>query len=208
MESLTESHPSRSINVTMIAIMAALTAVLTAIIIPIPPPVGSLDSSTVLILVVGILYGPALATPIISLGQFVGTLYLTMNMGWPLVFLPGIVAVRGSEAYLVGKLRKKNELFALVIGPVWETIAFLIADIYLFGPVIGILVITTLADLLWIPVAITVIAALRQVFGCQYLDEGFGLKDSKNTRKLLYPSILVIILCWLLIFLAPGIGWI
>ncbi|MCK4825441.1 hypothetical protein KA005_57365, partial [bacterium] len=100
-----------------------------------------------------------------------------------------------------------NELFAITVGPIWETIGFLIADIYLFGPA-GFIVITTLVDLLWIPIAITVIAALRQVFACQYLDEGFGLQNSKNTQKLLYPSILVILLSWLLIFLAPGIGWI
>ena len=207
METSTTPPHSRALHVAMIAIMAALTAVLTAIIIPMPSPIGGFDSSTVLILALGILYGPALATPIISLGAFVGTLYLTMIYGYPLVFLPGIVAVRGSEAYLVGKLRKRNELIALVIGPVWETIAFLIADIYLFGPA-GIFVITTLVDLLWVPIAITVIAALRKVFACQYLDEAFGLQNSENTRKLLYPSLLIILLSWLLIFLAPGIGWI
>jgi hypothetical protein len=197
---------SRSLQISLIAILAALTAVLTAIIIPMPSPIGGFDPSTVLILSLGVLYGPVIATPIIIMGQFVGTLYLTMIYGYPLVFLPGIVAVRGSEAFLVGVLRKKNEMLAVSIGPIWETIAFLIADIYLFGPA-GLIVITTLVDLLWVPVAIIVIGTLRSTFGSQYLDEAFGLQDPETSKKLLYPSILIIILAWVLIFLAPGFGW-
>ncbi|MHA1917163.1 MAG: ECF transporter S component [Candidatus Ranarchaeia archaeon] len=193
----------RSITIAYIAILAALTVVLTTIIIPMPPPIGGFDASTVLILTAGILFGPIYGTLIISLGQFIGTGFIVFS-GMPIIFLPGIVAVRGVEAWLVGTLRKKNEYLALIIGPIWETIGFLIADIYLFGPV-GILVITTLIDLVWVPVAIIVIAAIRNSTNVKYLDEVIS-QDKEGRQKLSIINWVAILLCWILIIIAPIIG--
>jgi len=196
-----------------IAILSSLVAFLKILTIPMPIPLGSIDASSILIFAIAILYGPSFATPVICIGQFVGLLYLTALLGFPAVFIPGIVAVRGAEAFIVGKLRNKNgnsgkwEIFAMVIGVLWETGAFVLADTYLFGPGFGVIVAFTIIDAIWIIPAIGVIAALRRIFEAKYFDDYFGFAgDEQLKKKLLYPSLAAIIISWILIILAPLAG--
>ena len=104
MESINEAQmglsvsSQRTILITLTGILGALMAVLTILIIPVPPPIGGFDASTVLILSLAILFGPLIATPIVCLGAGVGTMYLVFGLGYPIIFLPGIIAVRGLEA--------------------------------------------------------------------------------------------------------------
>lgn len=204
---------STAFFIAQIAVLSSLVAFLKILTIPMPIPLGSIDASSVLIFAIAILYGPSFATPVICIGQFVGLLYLTALLGFPAVFIPGIVAVRGAEAFIVGKLRHKNgnsgkwEIFAMVIGVLWETGAFVLADTYLFGPGFGVIVAFTIIDAIWIIPAIGVIAALRRIFEAKYFDDYFGFADNEQLKKkLLYPSLAAIIISWILIILAPLAG--
>jgi uncharacterized membrane protein len=204
------SHKTpKSLLISYVAIFSALMAVLTAIIIPMPTPLGGYDASSTLIFITAILFGPTLATIITCIGQFIGTAYLVSG-GMPLIFLPGIIAIRGPEAALVGALRKKNEVAAMIVGPIWETIGFLIADLWLFGPA-GFIVIFTIVDLIWVFPALIGVTAIRRAFQIKYLDTALDLDSPKNRttkQALLYPAWFAILVSWVFIFLAPFYGWI
>jgi hypothetical protein len=98
----------------------------------------------------------------------------------------------------------------MVVGPIWETIGFLIADLWLFGPA-GLIVIFTIVDLIWIAPAIIGIAAIRRAFQIKYLDTSLNLDLIENTptkKTLLITSWIAIFISWMFIFLAPFYGWI
>ncbi|MHA2407191.1 MAG: hypothetical protein ACXACA_02315 [Candidatus Ranarchaeia archaeon] len=200
----------KSLLLSYVAVFSSLMAVLTVFIIPMPTPLGGYDSSSTLIFILAILLGPTLATTITCLGQFIGTFYLVSGGTMPLIFLPGIIAVRGPEAAIVGALRKRNELFAMVVGPIWETIGFLIADIWLFGPA-GLIVAFTIVDLIWVAPAILGVAAIRRAFQTKYLDTMLNLDspENKSTKQaFLYTTWFAILISWVFLFMAPFAGWI
>ena len=130
----------RSKVLALSAVLSAIVAVLTFIIIPVPPPVGGFDASSILVLSLPILLGAELGTIIVCVGEFVGTLFLlAAGLALP-YYLPGIVAVRGAEAYIVGTVARSallgksrertRQLLAATLGPIWETAGFIIANYY------------------------------------------------------------------------------
>jgi len=214
-------YGSRSKVVALSGILSALVAVLTFIIIPFPPPVGGFDSSSILILSLPIILGPELGTTIVCAGEFVGTIFLLGAVGGPLYYLPGIVAVRGPEAYLVGRIARSRVfgrpggkgriMLAVTLGPVWETAGFIAANYYLYYLLIGfegavtasLLLLTTLFDLFWAIWALAIVAAIRLVFGASYLDKQLGLENDETKRNLFRASVIFIIVCWILLVLVP-----
>jgi len=219
---------ARSKMIALSGILSAVVAVLTFIIIPVPPPVGGFDSSSILILSLPILLGPELGTIIVCIGEFVGTVFLVgVGLGF-MYYIPGIVAVRGAEAYFVGKIArpralgrpggKGRELFAATIGPIWETFGFVVANYYLFyligGPaMIPIYVFPlflTLIDLIWVVPAMVLIQAVRKWIKGNYMDEQLGLGTDDRTKKGLFrTSTIFILLSWIVLLLVPFllIGW-
>ncbi len=204
---------SVSLNIATVGIMSALMAVLSYASIVVPPPLGSIDASSVLIFLVAILYGPAIGVSITCIGQFVGKGLLISFYGYPAVFIPGVIAVRGVEALLIGIISRKTfkggyglEVIAMIIGVLWETVGFVIADLYLFG-VAAIATVLTIVDLVWVPFGIAAIAYVRTAFKTEYLDEQLGILDSKTRWGLLIGSLSFIICCWILIFLAGVTGF-
>ncbi len=204
---------SVSLNIATVGIMSALMAVLSYASIVVPPPLGSIDASSVLIFVVAILYGPVLGVSITCIGQFVGKGLLISFYGYPAVFIPGVVAVRGVEALIVGFISRKMfeggyglEALAMIIGVLWETVGFVVADIYLFGAA-GLATIFTFVDFVWVPFGIAAIAYVRTAFKARYLDEELGLIGSGTRWGLLIGSVVFIVCCWALIFLAGATGF-
>ena len=212
---------ARSIVVAVSGVLSALVAILTFIIIPMPAPIGGFDASSILVLSLPIILGVELGTIIVCIGEFVGTMFLVaVGLGY-IYYLPGIVAVRGLEALFVGKIARSSlfgrsevsarQIVATVIGPVWETGGFIAADFYLYYLLTGltgaiaasISLLSTLIDLLWVPIALAVVSAIRQAFRTSYLDEQLGLKNDETKRGLYYTCILFILICWILLVLIP-----
>lgn len=204
---------SVSLNVATVGIMSALMAVLSYASIVVPPPLGSIDASSVLIFLVAILYGPVIGVSITCIGQFVGKGLLISFYGYPAVFIPGVVAVRGVEALIIGVIARKTfkggyglEVLAMIIGVLWETVGFVIADVYLFGAA-AIATVLTIVDLVWVPFGIAAIAYVRTAFKTEYLDEQLGITGSRTMWGLLIGSLAFIICCWILIILAGITGF-
>ena len=55
------------------------------------------------------------------------------------------------------------------IGCVWETLGFLFLDMFLFGPAMAMIDIATLVGLIFIPIAVAVVAAVRSRLGINRL---------------------------------------
>ena len=165
---------NRSLKIAFISVMSALTALLSLILIPMPKPLAEYDLSPILIYAFGVLTNPIIAGLIIGIGEGIGTSIATLNFGWPLVFIPGAIIVRGFEAVLISyisqKFQPKNnnisrgEIIALVIGVIWETLGFTVADVILFGPGMAMITLLTIVDAVYIPIAIPLIVYVRKTF--------------------------------------------
>jgi hypothetical protein len=213
---------ARSKVIALAGVLSATVAVLTFFFVPAPIPLGGFDSSSILILSLPILLGAELGTIIICAGEFVGTALLLAFVGGPLYFLPGIVAVRGPEAYFVGKIgrsgflgssrQRGRELLATIIGPIWETAGFIAADYYvyylMYGPVGGtyalLTLLWTLIDLIWVAPAIAVLRVVRKWLKTDYMDRQLGLEDSDVTKRRLFrTSVIFILITWIILVLVP-----
>jgi uncharacterized membrane protein len=213
---------ARSKVIALSGILSATVAVLTFFFVPAPIPLGGFDTSSILILSLPILLGTELGTVIVCVGEFVGTAFLLAFAGGPLYFLPGIVAVRGPEAYLVGKIgrskfldsgrQKRRELLAMIIGPIWETAGFIAADYYvyyfMYGPIGGTYALITLLwvliDLIWVAPAIAVLQVVRKWLRTNYMDKQLGLEGNEVTkRKLFRISMAFILITWIILVFVP-----
>jgi uncharacterized membrane protein len=159
--------------------MIALTTVTNLIIVPMPQPLAEYDLSPVMIYALGVLMGP-LSGLIIGLAQGIGTFYKAVVFGWPMLFVPGAMLVRGAEATIIGaiaRIRKrpernylsKIEIAAMVIGVIWETLAFFAIDYFLFGLGFAILTLGTIVDAVFIPVAMALVIFIRRRLGLRML---------------------------------------
>jgi uncharacterized membrane protein len=208
--------------VATIGILSALMAVLAYASIVVPTPLGSVDASSVLIFAVAILYGPEIGLIVTVIGQLVGKGFLITFSGLPAVYIPGVVAVRGVEAYIVGYLGRRfsksryGEPGAMVTGVLWETTGFVIADFYLWGMIGGVFAgitavltgtIWTIIDLIWVPLGVAAVYYTRAAFKAQYLDEHLNLVDVPGHRGVFFFSLFLIIFSWLLIIVAGLTGF-
>jgi len=219
---MAEIPSPRSMYVATIGILSALMAVLSYASIVIPTPLGSIDSSSVLIFATAILYGPEIGLIITVIGQLVGKGLLITYAGLPAVYIPGVVAVRGVEAYIVGYLGRRftssqyGEIGGMVAGALWETAGFVIADFYLWGMIGGFFAgltailtgtIWTIIDLVWVPLGVAAIYYVRTAFKATYLDEHLNLVKVPGRLGVLLFSLCLIILSWILIIYAGLTGW-
>jgi len=167
---------STSGRIAFITVMAALTTLANLIMIPMPQPLAEYDLSPVLIYTLGVLVNPITAIVIVALAMMLGTGYKVMTFGFPIVFVFGAMLVRGLEAGLISVLvrtRKEPEntavsrweIIAMVVGVIFETLGFFVLDWYLFGWGIALTVLPTIVDVVFIPVAIGVVAATRRRLG-------------------------------------------
>jgi hypothetical protein len=216
-----ESEGTRSMVIALSGVLSGVVAVLTFIIVPFPPPIGGFDASSILVLSLPIIFGVELGTVIVCAGEFVGTLFLIITGAGLFYYLPGIVAVRGAEALLVGKIAHSGlfgrsgengrQIIAAAIGPVWETTGFIAADFYIYYLLYGLagaitaslLLVSTLFDLFWVPFAMVVVATVKQAFGTSHLDEQLGIGDDRTKRRMYYFCLFFISVCWILLLLVP-----
>ncbi|MFX1318805.1 MAG: hypothetical protein ACFE9D_03480 [Promethearchaeota archaeon] len=210
---LTETQAPRSLYIATVGVLGALMAFMAMFAVVLPPPIGSIDTSSVLIFAVSILYGPSFGLIITTIGQLIGKGVLITAVGLPAIFIPGIVAVRAPEAFIVGYIGRAKSLgrirepLAMIVGVIWETIGFVIADFWLFGIAGAIAVLFTFVDIIWVPVAIAAIYYVRLSFKTEYLDEHLGLVDPRAKRGFLITGGLFIAISWVFILISGITGW-
>lgn len=171
---------TRGSKIALFSTMVALTTVTNLILVPMPYPLTEYDLSPVLIYSLGVLISPLTAGLIVAVAQGLGTSYKMVTLGFLPVFVLGAMLVRGFEASLISfivRLRKpaktrtvtKWEVAAMIVGVIWETLGFFVADWVLFGPGLAILVLLTIVDAVFIPLAVVVVAAVRRRLGVERL---------------------------------------
>ncbi len=164
----------------LIAVAIAVTTLANLIMVPMPKPLAEYDLSPVLIYAFGVLMRPVDSMVVIAVAQGIGTTIKALNLGWPLVFIPGAIFVRGIEAPLIGLIARRGhgargvgiarrEVVAMVVGVVWETVGFTVADVALFGPAMAAITLLTIVDAVFIPVAIPVVVAVRRGLRARWL---------------------------------------
>jgi uncharacterized membrane protein len=181
-------HGKRVVVLAQLAVMSALVAVLTVIALPMPPPLSTLTLAPAAIFVISVFLGPRIGFVSAAIGSAIGFTFGAIvgtvagaapgSSLYP-VFLIGIIVARGPEGYIVGSLRKTNELLAMVIGTIYETVAFFVIDFFYTYPILlglssawAYLDFGTMIDLVWIIPAIIVLRYLRKQLGMKYFDEG------------------------------------
>jgi uncharacterized membrane protein len=170
--------------------MSALVAVLTVTAFPLPPPLSTLTLAPIAIFVGSIFLGPRVGLVSGALGSAIGfTVASTVGIiagaapGSALfpIFLAGLVVAKGPEGWIIGRLRKKNEISAMVVGTVYETLAFFLIDFFYTYPILlslpsnfAYLDFGTLIDLIFIIPAVIVLRYLRTHLGVRYYDVAAG----------------------------------
>lgn len=170
---------TKSGKIAFLSTSIALTACLNLVMIPMPQPLAEYDLSPILIYTLGLILNPLSAGLIVAIAQGIGTSIKAYTMGWPLVFIPGAMGVRGLEASIISLVSRtkppparigKVDVLSMVVGVVWETIAFTLADIALFGLGAGLLTLLTIVDAIFIPVAVVVVMLVRKLMGVSRID--------------------------------------
>jgi uncharacterized membrane protein len=155
--------------------MAALIAVVTMIAIPMPPPLSTITFAPIIIFITSILLGPSTGLVCAAIGSAIGFMggssigTIMVPSGYLYVFLLGIVVARGPMGFSVGLLRKKNEIVAMIVGVIVETLIFFTMDAYLFGIAIAVLDFGTLVDLMFVPATYAVLLVVRKILNITYL---------------------------------------
>jgi len=180
------SPSRRTATVAQSAVMSALVAVLTVTAFPMPPPLSTLTLAPVAIFVGSIFLGPRVGLVSGVLGSAIGfTIASTVGIiagaapGSALfpIFLVGLVAARGPEGWIIGVLRRKNEILGMAVGTVYETLAFFLIDFFYTYPILlsmprsfAYLDFGTLIDLVFIVPAVIVLRYVRTHLGVRYYD--------------------------------------
>jgi hypothetical protein len=163
-------------RIAFFAVMTALTTIANLIMVPMPQPLAEYDLSPVLIYTLGVTVNPVMAAIIVATAMMLGTGYKVMTFGFPIVFVPGAMLVRGLETLIISYIVRMKppvktrtvsiwEILAMIIGVVFETFGFFVLDWYLFGWGIALTVLPTIVDAVFIPLAVGVIAAIRSRLG-------------------------------------------
>jgi uncharacterized membrane protein len=164
-----------STKLALIGVMSALIAVTTTLAIPIPPPLSTITLAPIVIFVTGILMGPWIGLVASAIGSGIGFMAgatlgtILVPPGYLYVFLVGIIIARAPMGFMIGFLRKVNEVVAMANGVFIETLIFFIADWYLFGLIGALYALGTLVDLIYVPITYGILKGLRKTLNATYL---------------------------------------
>jgi len=164
-----------TVKLALTAVMSALIATTTMIALPMPPPLSTITLAPIAIFATGILMGPWIALVSSTIGSGIGFLAganigtIWVPTGYLYVFLWGIIIARAPMGFIVGLLRKTDEIVAMTVGVLVETVIFFVADWYLFGFSVALITLGTLIDLVYVPISYSVIKGLRKALNTTYL---------------------------------------
>jgi hypothetical protein len=176
------------------ALIAATTALSTALLgIPLPPPLSEITLAPAVYLTLGVLFPRKVSFLSTAVGSAIGEAINVLIFGsapaaFAIIYIPGMVWARAPETLVMYRFRRKSVLwlcFAMLIATVYETLAFFFPDwffysfTFFYGTPSGLLTglslaafdFGTLIDLVWVPVALILIKAIRGAFGIQFFGE-------------------------------------
>ena len=176
------------------ALIAITTALSTALLgIPLPPPLSEITFAPAIYLTISVLFPRKVSFWSTAIGSAIGEAINVLIFGsapaaFAIIYIPGMIWARAPEALIMNRFRRKSAMWlalAMVIATVYETLAFFFPDwlfyssTFFYGTPQGIwpgfglasFDFGTLIDLLWIPVALLLIKAIRGVFGVQFFGE-------------------------------------
>ncbi len=176
------SRPRTSVVLAVTAVFSALIAVCTMIIIPLPKPLAEITLAPAVYLALAVLSDRWTAFNATAIGSFIGESVNGALYGYPLIYSFGMVWARAPEVLIVAWARNKGEralAIAMAAATVFETLAFFFPDwaFYLYGlfqygapsdVTTAFLTASadfgTMADLVFIPVAILIVRRARPAF--------------------------------------------
>ena len=176
------------------ALIAMTTALSTALLgIPLPAPLSEITFAPAIYLTLGVLYPRKVSFWSTAIGSALGEAINVLVFGsapaaFALIYIPGMIWARAPEALIMNRFRRKSSYwlaFAMVIATIYETLAFFFPDwffysfTFFYGSPTGVLAglslaafdFGTLIDLIWIPVALLLIKAIRSAFSVQFFGE-------------------------------------
>ena len=176
------------------ALIAMTTALSTALLgIPLPAPLSEITFAPAIYLTLGVLYPRKVSFWSTAIGSALGEAINVLIFGsapaaFALIYIPGMIWARAPEALIMNRFRRKSSYwlaFAMVIATIYETLAFFFPDwffysfTFFYGSPTGVLAglslaafdFGTLIDLIWIPVALLLIKAIRSAFSVQFFGE-------------------------------------
>jgi hypothetical protein len=161
-----------------------------------PPPLTEITAAPAFYLALAVLYPRRVsfwATVIGSgVGETVNLFIFGQGAAFALTYIPGIMIARGPEPLIIHRFRESTMKWissAMVLATVYETLAFFLIDwpVYSYtlfygcpanGPCLAPGLIAgfwpasldffTIVDVLWIPVAIALILAVRRAYNIKY----------------------------------------
>ena len=172
-----------SVRIAVVAAFSALIALGTVLSIPLPPPLFEITWSPAIYFALAVLVDRKTSFSATAIGGFLGEAYnVTFKAGGSPIYPFGMVWARAPEVLIVAwAARKGNKALAWAMGlaTVFETLAFFFPDwlFYIYGlfgygspttVATGFLYASsdffTMIDLIYIPVAFTLISAARPAF--------------------------------------------
>jgi hypothetical protein len=176
------------------ALIAVTTAVSTALFgIPLPAPLSEITLAPAIYLTLSVLFPRRLSLLSTAVGSALGEAINVLILGsapaaFAVIYIPGMIWARAPEALIVNRFRRKSALwlaFAMVVATVYETLAFFFPDWFFYsytffygaptgvfsGLSLAMFDFGTLIDLIWIPVALLLIRAIRGAFNVQFFGE-------------------------------------
>jgi len=117
---------STSGRIAFFAVMAALTTIANLIMVPMPQPLAEYDLSPVLMYTLGVTVDPVTAAIIVATAMMLGTGYKVMSFGFPIVFVPGAMLVRGLEAALISVIVRMKPPAETKTVTTWEILAMVV----------------------------------------------------------------------------------
>lgn len=179
-----------SLTIARIATFSALIVVGTSVArIPLPPPIFEITLAPAFYLAIAALFSKKISFWSTAIGSGIGEAINLVFTPGPLIFIPGIIWARAPEALMVYKFREKPApwlAIVMILATIYETIAFLIPDtlFYAYGLFsyadtpqglaagfgLAFSDVFTLLDIVFVPVAILAIIAVRRVFHIRFFD--------------------------------------
>jgi uncharacterized membrane protein len=180
-----------SLRVAQIASFSALIVVGTSIArLPLPPPIYEITLAPAFYLAISVLFPRKVSFWSIALGSAIGEAINLVVTPAPLIYIPGIIWARAPEALIIYKFRDWTVQWitvAMVLATIYETVAFLVPDglfysysLFSYGTAATGLTagfsyaffndIFTLVDLVWIPVALGIVAGVRKTLNIRFFE--------------------------------------
>ncbi|MCD6464923.1 ECF transporter S component [Candidatus Bathyarchaeota archaeon] len=147
---------ARLIGIAMVS--TALTVIMTCIMFPMPKPLGYVNLGEIAIFLSAILFGPFIG----AFSGGVGSMIADIALGY-YAYAPATLLIKGFEGFIVGYLRKINEIAAMLVGSASMIFGYFLFDYALYGPVAWLDLIFFAASLIRISISYLILKALKKL---------------------------------------------